>query len=440
MLGAPLGKELGGRAARVITWANMRFWLLVSAALVGGCASSALTRAALQSDLPELRKQLQVARDRGELDAELVNDLAHAVARRELTSSQGDAAVARVRELQTCLRPLLNDVVSRADDDPGPGGAAAALALLEAGYRDDAKDWAERFASSPDPMWRSVAARAYTRPAFMSRRAAFFVDGDLRVRRSALHAALEAPNPDELDAVLEAARLDPDPLTRSLAIRVVGKLQDPRGLATLRDLWTGADEATQQQIVDAWASARTPEGQAAVEWVLATQRGLPRIVAAARSPGGAATAVLTQAIEGGSSDEQRLALRLGLAVAGSRPPELVEAAKKVLASADPLVRVAAAEALLSSEHAQAARDVLHELAKSKSVQVVRAVRRALVQAHDASIAGDISRDLTSSDAESRATAAEQLVALGKTVEAAAPLADDVASVRTRVACSILARE
>jgi HEAT repeat protein len=418
----------------------MKRWWLAGWIFVSGCGPSALTNAALKSDLPSLRAELQKTRAAGKLDTDAVHDLALAVARRELVSSQGEEAVARIRELRPCLGQLEEDAEDRAESDVGPGGATAALALLDAGYAQDDAAWVKRFAGSPDPMWRAVAARASRAGDALRTRTQLFIDGDLRVRRAALHAALETPQLSELDAALEAARLDPDPLARSLAIRVVGKLNDARAPRGLRDLWAGADEESKQVIVEAWASSPHADAQQHLSWVLETQTGLPQIVAAARAhrvPSLSMTAagVLRRALATAPGDERILALRLA-----PLDTELLAPTETAARAADARVAVAASQKLLSYPgKREAALVLLRALAKHAQPAVAGAARSALVATGERSVLPDIKADLGAKVPEQRATAGEQLVALGALTDAASSLADDAATVRTRVACSILAR-
>lgn len=197
--------------------------------MLAGCGPSPLGRTALQEDLPTLRKAIEQAQRKNELDRKRVRELAYSVATRELVSSSGDAAVARIRELRSCVPQLVSELRDRADADDA-GAAAASLALLEAG-RGDAEDLFDAHAAASDPDWRSVGARAAIGEARGEYRRAAFLHGDLRVRRAALHAGLAAPEERDLDAALEAARLDPDPLVRSLGVRLAGAIGTRRAVA-----------------------------------------------------------------------------------------------------------------------------------------------------------------------------------------------------------------
>ena len=173
------------------------------------------------------------------------------MAGRELRSSKGPAAAARVDALRACagsLESVLRDRASLPDNV----GAQATLMLLELGKLDRA-DLVARYSEASNGAWRAVAARAATGPRDGRLRRRFIGDGDQRVRKAALFASLETKDAADLDPLLEAARLDPDPLLRSLAVRAVGAIGGQRAVLALKDLWAQSDGTTRETIVDAWA-------------------------------------------------------------------------------------------------------------------------------------------------------------------------------------------
>src|SRR5690606_16723531 len=106
-------------------------------------------------------------------------------------------------------------LASRAKTHDGVG-AEAAMILLEL----DQLDGAERFASDPDGAWRALAARDSAERQLARQK--YYLDPDERVRQAALLAAREANDETEIEHLLEVARLDPDPVTRSQAILTLG--------------------------------------------------------------------------------------------------------------------------------------------------------------------------------------------------------------------------
>ncbi|HEX2733571.1 MAG TPA: HEAT repeat domain-containing protein [Polyangiaceae bacterium] len=409
--------------------------------LLSACGPSELNRTALQGDLPTLQHELQQARTAGKLGESETRSLALAVARRELMSSKGDEGVERVRELRPCLNALASDFDERASRGDAVA-AAATLALLEAG-RADRDALFDQYASSADPMWRAVAARAAVGAERKEQRTRYYLDGDLRVRRSAFYAALEAPDETELAALLEAGRLDPDPLVRSVAIRALGAIGSVRAVTSLRDLWATADDASRQGIVDAWATTPALEhgGRAELGWVLDTQQGMPRVIAAARLVALAgpektqALGVLERTLQAGPSDEQRLALLI--APKDARLSALVEG----LAQAndeDVAVLAAAALARDPAKRSQARQSLLG-FAQSKRLWVARQARAALVVLGEQSLAAALKTELSSTRPEQRRQAAIDLLRLGRYADAATALADSAAAVRTQIACELLTR-
>lgn len=413
-------------------------WLLC-AVVLSGCGPSSLGRTALQEDLPTLRGAIEQAQKKNELDRERVRELAHSVATREITSSTGDAAVARIRELRACVPQLVSELRDRAEADDA-GAAAATLALLDAG-RGDAEDLFDAHESATDPDWRAVAARAAIGEKRGAYRRAAFLHGDLRVRRAALHAALAMPDERDLDGALEAARLDPDPLVRSLGVRLAGAIGTRRAVAALRDSWPRADVETRQVVVDAWdtPASRANGGSDQILWVMETQGDLPAIVAAVRLSSAqsahraAALASLKRAIDHGAVDEQRLAVLLAPA-----DPDLEASIAKLSQSEDAQAAVLAAAALarVPALREQATKR-LGELARHAQVRVARQARAALVVLGEQSIVPDLRRELESSSPERRTQAATDLLRLGRHSDVAPVLADPAASVRTRLACAVL---
>ncbi len=418
-----------------------KWWVWLATAGAVACGPSGLAKTALEGDLEKLSSEIAAARKSKELPETEVRDLAHAVATRELLSSRGDAGVARVRELRPCINRLVAEFEERSEGKDA-GAAAAQLALLEAG-RADADDLMDSYASATEPDWRAVAARAAIGPQHGDYRRKAFLDGDLRVRRAALHAALAQPVSADLEAAFEAARLDPDPLVRSLAVRLMGAIGGRTAVGLLRDVWGRAEPETRQAIVDAWANSSSYDvgGSEQLLWAMETQKGLPAIVAAARlaassSPQrSAAVSVLVRAMDQGPVDEQRLAILLA-----PTAPELLPTIQKLSQSEDLQAAVMASAAL--GRHAserEVARKRLQKLAHQRQVRISRQARAALVTLGDQSIAGDLTKELESEGWERRRQAAVDLLRLGEYQKMVSVLADPVASVRTRVACEILTR-
>ena len=417
--------------------AEMIRWALTLALLLSACGTGSLIQTALHGDLQTLKREVRREQQRGTLDRDRAIDLARAVAGREVRSARGPGAPERIRGVAGCageLSAVLSDRATRGDDV----GAEAALLLLEA-RREDAAD-ALRYREASSGPWRAVAARAAVGSSHGSLRRRFFVDPDERVRRAALRAAAERPDAADLDPLLETARLDPDPLSRSMATRVAGAIGGEAAVLALKDLWARADPEERLSIVDAWAMPRAlaAGGERELLTVTETGRGTTALAAAdalirARADrAGGAVEVLVRAVAEGSLYERRYAIdRVPLGAAA------MEALWRAAKGDDRYVQVAALSRL-SKVREQRARAVasLRELAASKHPVALDA-RLGLARAGDPSAAPGLRQTLASRRASERRQAALGLIELGDFSAAATALADDDPDVRTDVACSML---
>lgn len=417
------------------------------AALLGACGPKPPARTALVGNLAELKRDIQSAQRAGKLDRSAVVDLAQAVAERELTSAEGPSGAQRVRSLRSCAQPLRTAMQRRArtDDDVA---AELTLILLET-HAANKVELLNRYARSERGAWRAVAARAADRAIDTDMRKAFFVDPDERVRRAALGTALEVHDASELEALLDAARVDPDPQSQSLAIRAAGAIGGERAVLALKDIWARADDATRIAIVDAWASRASFAAGGARELVVAAESGgglaaVSASYALARTPGPdavAAHARLRRYIEGGSDDEKRLALSVA-PLNGETEAAVAQAAK----DAPPELRVVALTRLTSVEARRTdALRALRELesAKASSETELRAQRDArsvLAQVGDTSVKASLIKALSDPAVAVRSRAARGLAHLGDYSDAATALADDEPSLRSELACLVLSKK
>ncbi|HEX6275587.1 MAG TPA: HEAT repeat domain-containing protein, partial [Polyangiaceae bacterium] len=314
--------------------------------LFAACATSGAVDSALHGDLSSLRARLAEEKRRGALDQGRVTEIAHAVAAREIHSGAGRAGARRIHSLRGCSRPLLGELDERADR-PDEGGAEATLVLFAAGRLRHA-GLVEKYSEADSPAWRAVAARAAVSAEFFALRRKYYADPDERVRRAALEAANEAPAALDFDAIHEAARLDPDPQARSLAVRALGRLGGERAARGLMDLWERAEEDVRLAILGAYATRATfvAGGREALLRQAESKRGVVAVAAAGEllrvDPAYRETAValLVRALGDGDADERRLAVL----VAPVDHPAVVAALRKT-GEADPDVRVAALEKL-----------------------------------------------------------------------------------------------
>lgn len=418
-------------------------WALVALVLsTAGCGSSSgAIQAALHGDLAALRREIEREQRAGSLDRKRVVSLAEAVAAREVMSGTGPSGVRRIRGMRGCASPLLDVLRARAEQQDD-GGAEAAQVLLSVRALDHESTFT-RYADASSGAWRAVAARASRHPASFERRRAYYVDPDERVRRAAFEAALEAPSPEDLEILLESARLDPDPLSRSLAARAVGAVGGERAVLALLDRWDRADEETRIAIVDAWAMPNAWKSGGERELLKVSERGgsLPALAAAQallrhREHAAAATSLLTRAITEGTAEERRFAIRVAPLESAEVRRLIGEAAK----DSDAQVKVIAlARQLERPTESKAATKELVELAKGDS-SIARQARAALAANGDVSVKPALVQALGASDRADRGAAAMGLIRLGDYTSAAAILADEDASLRATLSCTILARE
>jgi hypothetical protein len=411
----------------------------VLAAMLSACTSPGVVQTALHGDLVTLKRRIAESQRAGDLDRGTVEELAAAVAGREVRSAKGAEAVQRIRAVRYCairLMPVLRDRAERSDD----AGAEATLVLLELG-KISRGPLLERYSEASGGAWRAVAARSAVGRQNGPARRRLIGDPDERARRAALHAAIESRDAADLEELLETARLDPDPLSRSLATRAAGAIGSDRAVVALGDHWARADETTRITIIEAWSmpAALRNGGEQRLVWAAETTRGLPAIAAAqalARLGGSNAslgTALLARAIQEGSAPERRLAI----AVAPLTDTDVRKSIQQASKSDDREVRVMALARFLDDPAARsAAVTQLRDLAKGKDSSAIQA-RAALATAGDSSVSRHLIAQLEAPEAELRSQAALGLLSLGDYARAAAGLADDDPEVRTRVACSTL---
>lgn len=417
-----------------------RLFAVAALGLCASCGGPPLAKTALHGDLATLKREIAAA-ETSELRHPRVLALARAVASREVRSATGVIAVRRLEQMRPCARRLtrvLHDRARRRDD----AGATAAMLLLELDER-RAPRLAAAYVDAESGAWRAVAARAMLTPEQGRARRGAMVDVDLRVRRAALTAAISAPDVDDLEALLEVSRLDPDPHVRALAVRALGALGEERALLALADRWPSAEETLRTELVAAWALpvAADVGGETQLRRVLETSAGLPALLAAgalASRPGPTGPLGVESLLRGladGSTEERRLAIRLlptGL-------PEVRAALEAAADSPDRAVRVLALARLLEvTPRSPDRRSALRELAATDGDDsIARQARAALAAAGDTSVRDPLLRELRAPRSLRRRLAAQALIALGDHAAAAAALGDDDPAVRAAVACRLL---
>ncbi len=416
--------------------------------LSSGCGASAALRAAEAHDLGALAREIDAEAKRGELDGGDARDIAKAVATHEIENAKAADGVKALEAFARCSRALDGAFEARAKGDDEIA-ATAALTRLEAGLlsADDARDLASR--GGLPPAWRAVGARALVRPEDGPARRERMTDGDQAVRVAALRASADAGDLADADALAEAARLDPYPLARSLAVRAIAKTASgERAVLALRDLWTRAGDDLRQSIADAWATERTIDagGRRELWWAAEHHHGAPSIAAAAalaRWKGEGwdeAIGVLARAVQDGPTSDRVFAI----GVAPAHEPVIEEALRKAIGDKDDAVVVAVAWRLLSgfgrdtaeAKDRKALVAKLLEYAKSPTTRGFQA-QKALAKTGAREVLPFLDKQLSLKDTRARETTGVALVDLGELAKAAPLVADADLGVRAAVACALI---
>lgn len=398
------------------------------------CSSLPGKGSAQSADFAALRKTLE----RERLQPSQVRRLAREVLSAEIVRAKDREDRAFVSGLGACSEPLSKALKQRARTHDGVG-AEAALLLLEDGRLTDAT---KRFQDEEDGAWRALAARAASREDELRR--TYYLDNDERVRRAALLAALEAKDKDDVEALLEVARLDPDPLSRNRAYQVLGLVGGKRVALALRDRFETADEELRLAIVDAWARPQMYEkgGRGQLTRLLTRESGFEALYAASVLTKDGDETLRNRAInrllsftKEGTTEERRLAARLLPRGTKGTTMRLLELTK----SEDREVAVIAWARLLGDpEQKELAHATLLTWAKEETSVGLQA-RSALSVTGDERILPFMKQQMRSKAPESRRVAGAALVRLGAYTELAPLLADEEPSVRRTVTCQVLAR-
>lgn len=426
-----MGDDMNGEGT--VLWSGMK--RLVVLALLTACGSSPAMRAAERGD----RAGLGVAAH--DLTSHQVAALALVVADRELRAAPAVEAAGRVRAAWACAHEL-DEALAERMKVHDEAGAAAALARLD-GQGLEVDD-VRTYLGDPDPRWRAVGARALVRPEDRAARLQALVEPDPGVRRSAARAARAATDPNDLEVLADVARVDPEPIVRTEAVRAIvalSPLPSEEAANVLRDLWPAADDGLREDIALGWARPAV--------WAAGGREALGVIVASTHGPGAieAAAAVLRHADADGdialaargqlqqSLEQGPRAERLqAIAETPVDRPELRQAVARLAEDDDIDVRVAALARLAEGD--PGVRQKLEVLAQPGSRVATRA-RLALAASGDRAVQSWLEQDLKSERSFDRLAAASGLVSLNLAGRAAPLLADVDPDVRVRAACTIL---
>ncbi len=426
-----------------------------------GCGASPALRAAEEGNLPELKRAIEGEARRGELDADEARGIARTIAAAEAENAAGPVGADRIRELLPCAKEIVGSLEKRAEVNDEVG-AVAALGLLEEGLvspeeigpRALAVANARASGGAGDPgaaaAWRAVRARSLKDPGDGQERRRSMLDGDEGVRVAAIRAAVDAADPSDTDALIEAARVDPNQLARTLAVRALGAIGGERVVLALKDIWALADEPRRQVITTSWAAPRAIEagGRRELLLVAETQKGTLSIAAAIAlvRAGGAGSAsaigVLARAIEAGPTRDRIYAIN----VSPLHAQPIREAILKAQADTDEAVALAAISRRLETLGEGGAKPgtperkaiiaKLLKIAASDSPLAARA-RGSLARARVGEVIPLLERHVTSKSVDAREATGLSLAGMGELPRAVVLVADPEPRVRTSVACAIL---
>lgn len=402
------------------------------------CASSGAVKAAERGDYAALKQALATEKAAGSIDGGEARAVARAVANFELTAAKGADGVARVDELGMCA-PQVQSLLEKRAKDSDEAAARAAYFLLNDHLNRPGK-WVDR-ASSEDPAWRAVGARALVSSSNGERRRELFLDVFTAVRKSAVEASVDATDREDEALLLDAVRVDPEPQIRMSAARAVGLLGGEGAVSALKDRWAPADEPLRVIIVGSWGAAPSYRsgGREQLYWAAETEKGAPSVAAAALLLKGPEQDVqigrgaLLRAIDDGGPSARVMAINLADLADAPQKDAIVRASS----SPEPLVKVAALSRL--TEQGEQHDKVVNELAEIAAAEGLgrNPARTALAKARDRRVVELLAQDAQSSEPGVRAWAAAQLASMKEYPHAAQVLADDEVSVRIKAACAIL---
>lgn len=442
----PVNFDVEALASEVVKLAAMRSSrsLLLSVAassllfVAGGCAPSLPQEAVHAGDWEAVQKAIAEDRDRGSLSARAMRRLAEMVVERDLLAAPPAEAEALIGALRPCALAAA-DALERRSRTKDDAGALALIALYEAGAIGRSK--LASYVEDDDPALRAAGARVLFGLGDGELRRAAMVHPDERVRRQAARAATHALDAGDAPILLEAGRLDPSAAVRESALRAAGAIGGAAVVQALRDLWATAKEGDRRAIVEAWGMPKSLDagGLAELRRIAETEAGSPAILAAATlsrlggESGAAGRSALLRAIAEGPSASRALAIQL----APLDDDGALLALRSATTDPDRAVSLASLKRLVDSPPDRGA--TLDRLAALAGAGV-EAAAIALARAGDDRGTPPLKERLTLAEPKARARAAMALVDAGEWESAAPLLADEAISVRTGLACRLLASD
>jgi hypothetical protein len=443
------------------------------AAMNVGCGSAVLS-AASSGDLDTFRAELKARLAEGDVSVGEAQDIAQALTDHEIETAQGDNGVRAVEAVAECREHFDGALSTRAgaEDDVA---AHATLVRQDAG-KVSPMNHLDKLDSDDDP-WRAVAARSlvYPEPApgggvneeYVTAarwRRKLMADRASLVRMSALRSAIDAADRGDAEDVLAAARLDPDPDVRFVAIEAAGRIGTRETVLGLKDVWNDIDHEGKLAIVAAWAEAwRRPylegdevkcqpldlhpscEAWGQLQRISDEGNGMPALLASlelihdvspaeAKVTEGNAAAVVERLID-------KAAPRVRIEAIESAPlgwAHLLEAIVAAAKDNEDVVVVAALSRMLEVGDKERA-DALTKLKKlvSQKGAVGEAAALALARAGDKAAVARLEKEAKSASREQRIKAARAFAEMGDAAHALALLGDASVEVRTATSCAIM---
>jgi len=413
-------------------------WVALSI-LVLSCQKAPWLTMAQRGTLPELSHAIAQGQQHNAFTRARVEELAVAVAQREIRSATDPEGEHILAQLSDCALRLEAPLLLRAERTDETAGTAL-QALVAAGWQFPNEDWASAIASARGALRAAAALDSQAKERWAIRQT-LLNDADPRVRLAALKSCLKAPALQHWDTLVALLRRDPEPQCRQDAAISIGILGGDEATSVLMDAWARADAPLRMAIVSALSQARTFSigGQRRLIAIARSEPGLVGVLAAANLATGTSvarsfgSARLTRSLEFGASEDKALAI----SVADWRLPEHAEQLLRLGLTAEPEIRVhALGRWLAQPDHQFPAITWLRQLALGDSSAALLA-RELLALQGDQTVRLALRAQLGHAKWASRAHAARLLWKLGDVSGVAQALADDAPEVRVATACGVL---
>jgi HEAT repeat protein len=333
--------------------------------------------------------------------------------------------------------------------DAAPGSTDALVALARVGHR-DARRLLRGLADSSDPAVRSAAVLGMSVEQDRALLLSWCADPAPEVRDAACGRLGElAPDTEILEALVERARIDPEPSVRSTSVRALARFGEAAVLS-LRDRLSDPEPRVRTAALESLLRADREEGRAAVASLLETPTSAStleaaRLLATTLDPGARPTSderssARTHLLGALAHPDAGLRGQAAMALVAVAPDEPTSAALRSLVESEPDVgvRLSLARALLSRSEYVARAALRRVLAEDHGMTGAQAAV-VLAGAGDDEGLARLRADLGTSDASVRRVVVRALArdALHP-VEVRTALQDEDPLVRIHAAGGILA--